>query len=69
MATQTNITISKQDAQQILELFDSIEMADKHYYSCQSNVFRRFVVSTSKSANVSGAYARLKAKLEPDKGE
>ncbi|MBR3795972.1 MAG: hypothetical protein IKK34_08090 [Clostridia bacterium] len=59
-----NITISVEDAKQLFSLYSTCESADRHFYSCQSASFRQFVSSTYKAANVSGAFARLKEKIE-----
>lgn len=69
MATQKNISISLEDAKQIHELFNICELADRHFKPCQSDLYRRHVSATCKAKNVSEAFARLKEKIEPDKGE
>lgn len=44
-------------------LFNACALADLHYHTCQSELFRRHVCSTYKAANVVDAFDRLKAMI------
>lgn len=67
-----DITISREVAEQLYDLYHNVELADTHYKRCQSDNFRLHVCDVYKNANVAGAFATLKSQLdkpaEPSKG-
>lgn len=59
-----NIEVSLEDARQMLELYKTCELADRHFHSCQSDLYRRHVSAACKAKNVSGAFERLKEQMD-----
>lgn len=64
MATRRTISIDAADADQLYALFHTCEAADRHFHSCQGALFRQFVCESYKAENVSGAFGRLKARID-----
>ena len=60
---KNTVCLTMEDAKQIYELFNTCALADLHYHTCQSELFRRHVCSTYKAANVVYAFDRLKAMI------
>ena len=56
---KNTVCLTMEDAKQIYELFNACALADLHYHTCQSELFRRHVCSTYKAANVVDAFDRL----------
>lgn len=63
------IVVSLEDAKQMLELYRTCELADRHFKSCQSDLYRRHVSAACKANNVSGAFSRLKGQIDRSKEE
>ena len=61
------LSISLADAEQLLSLFTTCESADRHFHTCQSDLFRRFVCDAYKAQNVTKAFGKLKTALEDAK--
>ena len=43
---KNTVCLTMEDAKQIYELFNACALADLHYHTCQSELFRRHVCST-----------------------
>lgn len=63
------ITITDDDARQILSLFRAVESADAIYKSCQSVQFRNFLKATYQAENVESAFERLTKALDGKDGQ
>lgn len=68
MATQNlkavnTVTISRADAEHIMELYNNVEAADAHFMRCQSDLFRQHVQGVYKAMLVANAYANLRAAI------
>ena len=59
-----NIEVSLEDARQMLELYRTCELADMHFKSCQSDLFRRHVSASCKAESVRAAFGRLKETMD-----
>lgn len=59
-----NIEVSLEDARQLFELYKTCELADRHFHSCQSDLYRRHVSAACKARNVSRAFERLKEQMD-----
>ena len=59
-----NIEVSLEDARQLFELYKTCELADRHFHSCQSDLYRRHVSAACKARNVSRAFERLKEQID-----
>lgn len=59
-----NIEVSLEDAWQLFELYKTCELADRHFHSCQSDLYRRHVSAACKAKNVSRAFERLKEQMD-----
>ena len=46
---KNTVCLTMEDAKQIYELFNACALADLHYHTCQSELFRRHVCSTYKA--------------------
>lgn len=62
-----SISLSTEDAEQIYELFKSVEAADSHFHTCQSVNFRDYIKAVYKAPKVSAAFAGLKQKISAPK--
>lgn len=62
--TPQTVTLTKAEASVLMSLYNSVEAADAHYKTCQSELFRSHVQMCYKSPTVSGAYDSLKHQLE-----
>ena len=67
--TKNTVSLSLEDARQLMELYNTCELADRHFHSCQGDLFRRHVSAACHSPNVSGAFERLKAKIAPESAQ
>lgn len=54
-----DVTISLDDAREIISLFKAVKSADAIYKSCQSAQFRTYTTMTAKADNVQNAFRRL----------
>lgn len=59
-----NIEVSMEDARQLYELYKTCVLADRHFHSCQSDLYRRHVSAACKAKNVSTAFERLKEQMD-----
>ena len=59
-----NITITKETAEKLYDLFQNVETADAHYQRCQSDNFRLHVKAVYQNAGVSGAFEELHQQIE-----
>ena len=66
--TSEGICISVEDAERIYSLFQNVEVADSHFFSCQAVNFRQHVQSVYKAENVRKAFEGLNAALNMAKG-
>ena len=57
------VSLSIEDAEQLYELFKSVEAADSHFHACQSVNFRDYIKAVYKAPKVSEAFAALKQKI------
>ena len=57
------LTIQLEEAEQLYELFKSVEAADNHFHTCQSVNFRDYITAVYKAPKVSEAFAALKQKI------
>ena len=63
-----DISITREQAEKIMELYTNIEAADAHYQRCQSDYFRLHVQGCYKSQPIAEAFGAVKVKLEaPEK--
>lgn len=62
------LSITQIDAEQLYELYNSVEAADSHFHTCQSVQFRDYVKATYKAHNVRTAFERLKQGIDHMKG-
>ena len=62
------ICISIEDAEQIYSLFQNVEVADAHFFTCQAVDFRQHVQSVYKAENVRKAFEGLNAAINMAKG-
>ena len=62
-APQT-VTLTKAEASALMSLYNSVEAADAHYKTCQSELFRSHVQMCYRSPTVASAYDGLKHQLE-----
>ena len=46
---KNTVCLTMEDAKQIYELFNACALADLHYHTCQSELFRRHVCSAYKA--------------------
>ena len=58
------ITLTREQAEKIYELYNAVEAADTIYKSCQSEYFRNYVRGNYRNDVTAGAFAVLKAKIE-----
>ena len=61
-----DITITREQAEKLAELYHNIEAADAIYKRCQSDYFRLHVQGCYKSEGIAQAYRDLKGKLEDE---
>jgi len=59
-----NITIPRDVAEKLYDLYNNVASADSHYQRCQSDNFRLHVKSVYQNKGVADAFAALKGKLE-----
>lgn len=57
------VTISREDAEKIMRLFDILDSADTHYKSCQSAEYRSFVTSAFRAQKIQDAYEALRKNI------
>lgn len=55
----TNITIPRNVAEQLYELYKNVSVADAHYKRCQSDNFRMHIKSVYQNQAVASAYDEL----------
>ena len=58
------ISITKECAEKLFDLYANVEAADAHYKRCQSDNFRIHVQSVYKNAGVAAAFAELKSQID-----
>ena len=58
------ITLTREQAQTILDFHEAIEAADNHYKSCQSGAFKSFAHSQLSSMHVEEAFQALRKQME-----
>ena len=59
-----DITISREVAKQLYDLYNNVSAADAHYKRCQSDNFRVHIKAVYQSMAIESAYAELKAALD-----
>lgn len=64
-SASTDVSITLEDAKNIMALFDACVLADRHFHSCQGDLFRRHVCASYKAKNTNEAYLRLKEQIKP----
>ena len=57
------ITIDKQTAERLFDLYNNVAAADAHYQRCQSDNFRMHVRAVYQNKGVEDAFAELKDKI------
>lgn len=60
------ITISKETAEKLYDLYNNIESADAHYLRCQSDYFRLHVKDVYQNAGVKAAFDELRQQIEQE---
>lgn len=63
------ITISKETAEKLYDLYQNVTAADAHYLRCQSDNFRLHVSSVSQNAGVAAAFAELRQQIDEARKE
>lgn len=58
------ISIDAADAARLYSLYEMCAAADRHFFSCQGALFRQYVCETYRAESVTGAFDRLKAKID-----
>lgn len=59
-----DITIPRNTAQQLYELYNNVVAADAHYKRCQSDNFRVHIKAVYQSEAVANAFDQLKARMD-----
>ena len=62
--TEPAITLTRQEAERLMELYTNVEAADAHFQRCQSDLFRQHVQGVYRAQTVEDAYRALRARLE-----
>lgn len=67
-AVPQGVTLSVEDAEQIYKLYENVQLADVHFHSCQSPLFRQHIQSVYKAQNVGKAFDNLRDAMLEAKG-